>query len=157
MVARALTFEAMKDHVGQELGVSRWVVVDQAMIDQFAQCTNDHQWIHVEVERANRESPFGAPVAHGFLTLSLIAGLSYEIGARPENLAASVNYGLDKVRFLTPVRVGSKVRLRTTLAAFDEREPGRFLMKSTCVIEIEGEERPALVAETLVLLVREDG
>lgn len=154
MDQQAFTFQTMRDHVGEELGVSDWITVDQGMIDQFAQCTNDHQWIHVDVQRARSESPFGAPVAHGFLTLSLIAGLSYSIGARPQPLEASVNYGLDRVRFITPVKVGSKVRLRSSLMAFDERDPGQFLMKSNSVVEIEGEAKPALVAETLVLLIK---
>lgn len=154
MTTRSFTFETMHEHVGKELGLSGWITVDQGMIDQFATCTNDRQWIHVDVERARRESPFGAPVAHGFLTLSLIAGLSYEIGARPQPLEASVNYGLDRVRFLTPVTAGSRIRLRSVLMAFDERDPGQFLMKSNSVVEIDGQERPALIAETLTLLIK---
>lgn len=148
-----LTFTTMKDHVGQELGVSSWVMVDQNMINQFAECTGDRQWIHVDVERAKRESPFKGPVAHGYLTLSLVAALSYDIGAVPEGTAAAFNYGLDKVRFLTPVKAGAKVRMRTTLLAFDEKGPGQFLMKASNVIEIDGEEKPALIAETLAMLV----
>lgn len=151
-----MSFDELKARVGQEIGVSDWFTVDQTMIDQFADCTRDHQWIHVDVERAKRESPYGAPVAHGFLTLSLLAAMSYQIGARPDGLAASFNYGLDKVRFIAPVTVGSKVRLRSTLTAFEEKEPGRVLMKSHAVIEIEGEEKPALVADTLVLLVAQE-
>lgn len=154
-MAEAITFAEMAGKVGQELGVSSWVTVDQAMIDQFAETTRDHQWIHVDVERAKRESPYKAPVAHGYLTLSLIAAMSYEIGARPEGLAASFNYGLDRLRFLNPVRAGSKVRLRSTLMSFDEKAPGQFLMKANAVVEIEGEQKPALIAETLVMLVKE--
>lgn len=154
--APARSFAALKARVGRELGVSRWLTVDQAMIDQFAACTHDRQWIHVDVARARRESPYGAPVAHGFLTLSLIAGLSYEIGGQPEGLAASVNYGLEGVRFLAPVRAGQRVRLRTRLTGFEEKAPGRFLMRQAATVEIEGEARPALVAETLVLLVAAD-
>lgn len=153
MSGAKLTFEGMADMVGKELGVSGWVEVDQKMIDQFAECTRDRQWIHIDVERARRESPFGAPVAHGYLTLSLIANMSYEIGALPEGTAAAFNYGLDKVRFLTPVRVGSKVRLRSTLMSFDQKAPGQYLMKSSSVVEIEGEEKPAMIAETLAMLV----
>lgn len=148
-----LTFDDLKQRVGREIGVSDWITIDQAMIDQFADCTHDHQWIHVDVERARRESPYGAPVAHGYLTLSLIATLSYQIGARPEGLEVSLNYGLDRVRFLAPVPVGSRVRLRSTLQSFEEKEAGRFLMKSQAVMEIEGSDRPALIADTLVLLV----
>ena len=153
MAARTLTFKDLSGMVGQELGVSSWLTVDQQMIDQFAETTRDRQWIHIDVARAKRESPYHAPVAHGFLTLSLIAAMSYELDAVPEGLAARFNYGLDKVRFLAPVRAGSRVRLRATLASFEEKEPGRFLMKSNSVVEIEGEDKPALIAETLVMLV----
>jgi acyl dehydratase len=107
----------------------------------------------VDVERAKRESPFGAPVAHGFLTLSLISALSYQIAIWPDGLQAIINYGLDYVRFLAPVTVGSRVRLRSTLKSVDEKEPGRFLLKSDCVVEIDGSDKPALIATTLVLLV----
>lgn len=148
-----LTFATMKDRIGQELGVSSWLTVDQSMINQFAECTGDRQWIHVDVERAIRESPFKGPIAHGYLTLSLVAALSYDIGAVPEGTAAAFNYGLDKVRFLTPVKAGAKVRMRSTLLGFDEKGPGQFLMKASNVIEIEGEEKPALIAETLAMLV----
>ena len=151
------TFASMKEMVGKELGVSSWVTVDQAMIDQFAETTRDKQWIHIDVERARRESPFGAPVAHGYLTLSLIAALSYELGTLPEGTAAGFNYGLDKVRFINPVRAGSRVRLRSTLESFTEKSPGQFLMKCNAVVEIEGEEKPALIAETLAMLVAGPG
>jgi acyl dehydratase len=153
-MADALTFEAMGGMAGKELGVSGWVTVDQEMINQFAECTRDRQWIHIDVERAKRESPFKAPVAHGYLTLSLIAAMSYELGALPAGTAAAFNYGLDKVRFLAPVRVGSRVRLRSTLMSFDDKGGGQYLMKSNNVIEIDGEDRPALIAETLAMLVK---
>ncbi len=153
----ALTFATLKDRIGDEIGVSGWMTVSQEMIDGFAACTRDFQWIHLDAERAARESPFGATVAHGYLTLSLIAPLAYEIGARPEGTAVSINYGLDRVRFLTPVRSGSRIRLRQNLMEVAEREAGRYLVKSNCILEIEGEERPALIAETLVLLVAEEG
>ena len=149
----ALTFDGMKDMVGQELGVSSWVTVDQKMINDFAETTGDRQWIHIDVERAKRESPFRAPIAHGYLTLSLVAAMSYEIGAVPEGTAAAFNYGLDKVRFLTPVKAGAKVRMRTTLVSFDAKGPGQFLMKASNTVEIEGEEKPALIAETLAMLM----
>jgi acyl dehydratase len=153
-MADALTFEAMGGMAGKELGVSGWVTVDQEMINQFAECTRDRQWIHIDVERAKRESPFKAPVAHGYLTLSLIAAMSYELGALPAGTAAAFNYGLDKVRFLAPVRVGSRVRLRSTLISFDDKGGGQYLMKSNNVIEIDGEDKPALIAETLAMLVK---
>ncbi|RJG44833.1 MaoC family dehydratase [Mesorhizobium sp. DCY119] len=148
----ALTFATLKHAVGQELGVSQWTTVDQTRIDQFADCTGDHQWIHVDAERARRESPFRATIAHGFLTLSIIGSLGQEIGAIPENTQAAFNYGLDRVRFVAPVRAGTRVRLRSTLISLEDRGPGQYLMKANNVIEIEGDERPALIAETLIML-----
>lgn len=148
------TFENMAEHVGQELGVSNWMTVDQKMINEFAETTQDKQWIHIDVEKAKKFSPFGAPIAHGYLTLSLVAPLSYDIGAVPAGTAAAFNYGLDKVRFLTPVKAGAKVRLRSTLVSFEPKGPGQFLMKCTNTMEIEGEDKPALIAETLAMLVQ---
>lgn len=150
-----VTFDSLKGMVGQELGVSSWVTVDQKMIDAFADTTNDHQWIHVDVERARREAPTKSTIAHGYLTLSLVASLFYEIDATPEGTAAAFNYGLDKVRFINPVKAGSRVRLRSTLVSLEEKSPGQFLMKANSTVEIEGEQKPALIAETLVLFVRE--
>lgn len=147
-----MTYESLKTMVGQELGVSSWITVDQSRIDRFAECTEDMQWIHVDAERAKKESPFRTTIAHGYLTLSLIAGLSYEIGALPENTQAAFNYGLDKVRFLSPVRVGSRMRLRSTLVSLEEKGPGQYLMKASNAVEIEGEEKPAMIAETLTML-----
>jgi acyl dehydratase len=144
----------MNEHVGKELGTSAWVTVDQAMIDQFAETTGDRQWIHVDVERAKRESPFRAPIAHGYLTLSLVASLGQDIGVLPDGIAAAFNYGLDKVRFLTPVKAGARVRMKSTLVSFEPKAPGQYLMKTANTIEIEGEEKPALVAETLAMLVQ---
>jgi acyl dehydratase len=148
----ALTFATLKDAVGQELGVSEWVTVDQDRIDRFAECTGDHQWIHIDPERARRESPFRTTIAHGYLTLSIIGALGQEIGAMPENTQAAFNYGLDKVRFVSPVRVGARVRLRSTMMWVEDKGHGQYLMKANNVVEIEGEERPALIAETLVML-----
>jgi acyl dehydratase len=147
------TFADMAALVGTDLGVSGWIEVDQTMIDLFAECTGDRQWIHVDVDRARRESPFGAPVAHGYLTLALIPVLAYEIGAAPEGVAASVNYGLDRLRFLTPVKVGSRVRLHSHLLSFEQKAPGQYLMKQRQTMDIEGSDRPALIAETLSMLV----
>jgi acyl dehydratase len=153
VMASTLTFENMASHVGKELGVSGWHVVDQEKINQFAQCTGDHQWIHVDVERAKKQSPFGGTVAHGYLTLSLIAALSGETGAFPEPIAAAFNYGLDRVRFLTPVKAGAKVRLRIVLLEFGQKAPGQFLMKTQNTLEIEGEQKPAMIAEALAMLI----
>lgn len=139
--------------VGQEIGVSSWITVDQAMIDQFAATTRDHQWIHVDVDRARRESPFGATIAHGYLTLSLVAVMSYDIGAVPDDVGTTLNYGLDKVRFLSPVKAGSRVRMRSMLVSLEAKAPGQYLMKCSNTVEIENEPRPALIAETLALLI----
>lgn len=141
------------DFVGRDLGVSDWVTVDQARIDAFAQCTGDKQWIHVDVERAKRESPFGGTIAHGYLTLSLLAALAIEIGLIPEDASAGLNYGTDKVRFMTPVKAGARVRNRVTLAAVEAKGGGRIIVKTMNELQIEGEDKPALIAESLAMLV----
>ncbi|SKC99219.1 Acyl dehydratase [Burkholderia sp. YR290] len=139
--------------VGRELGVSDWVAVDQARIDAFAACTGDRQWIHVDVERAKRESPFGGTIAHGYLTLSLLAALAIEIGLIPPDASAGLNYGLDKVRFMTPVKAGARVRSRVTLMSAEKKEGGRIVIKTMNELQIEGEEKPVLIAESLAMLV----
>ena len=139
--------------VGRELGASGWVVVDQDRIDAFAACTGDRQWIHVDVARAKRESPFGGPIAHGYLTLSLVAAMVTELGVIPPDAATGLNYGLDKVRFIAPVKAGVRVRTRATLLAAEAQSGGRVLLKLSCTLEIEGEAKPALVAELLCLLI----
>ena len=141
------------DFVGRELGTSNWVVVDQSRIDQFANCTGDRQWIHVDVERATREGPFGGPIAHGYLSLSLVAAMLIEIGIIPKDAATGLNYGLDKVRFLTPVKVGSRVRARAGLLSAQPQDGGRLLLKLECKLEIEGEAKPAVIAEVLCMLI----
>src|ERR1700752_5157373 len=133
--------------VGRELGASKWVAVDQDRIDAFAACTGDRQWIHVDVARARRESPFGAPIAHGYLTLSLVAAMVMELGIIPSDAATGLNYGLDKVRFIAPVKAGARVRLRASLLAADAQAGDRVLLKLNCTLEIEGGAKPALVAE----------
>ncbi|WP_233886090.1 MaoC family dehydratase [Paraburkholderia flagellata] len=145
--------ETLGDFVGRELGVSDWVVVDQERIDAFAECTGDRQWIHVDVERAKRESPFGGTIAHGYLTLSLLASLAMEIGIVPKDASAGLNYGLDKVRFMTPVKAGARVRNRVTLESAESKGGGRVLVKTMNTLEIEGEDKPALVAQTLAMLI----
>ena len=139
--------------VGRELGVSDWMAVHQERIDQFAACTGDRQWIHVDVERSRRESPFGGPVAHGYLALSLVAPTAMELGAVPPDAAAGLNYGLDKVRFVAPVRAGARVRNRVVLASVEPQGTGRVLVKLRCTLEIEDQPKPALVAEMLVMLI----
>jgi len=147
------TLATLSDWVGKELGTSKWVTVDQTRINEFAHCTGDQQWIHVDVERAKKESPFGGPVAHGYLTLALLAELSMDIGVVPKDAKAAFNYGLDKVRFLAPVKSGARVRARISLIELTEQGGGRKLVKMNNTMEIEGESKPALIAETLAVLV----
>ena len=130
---------------------SDWLEVTQERIDRFAACTGDDQWIHVDVDRAQRESPFGGTVAHGYLTLSLVAPMVTRlVPGRPR---AALNYGLDRVRFIAPVRAGSRVRGRVSIASLQPQGNGRTLMKATCTLDIEGEAKPALVAELLCMVV----
>ena len=145
------TLSDLPRFVGKELGVSSWVMVDQSRIDQFAECSGDRQWIHVDVERAKRESPYRAPIAHGYLTLSLVAPLQMEIGAVPSDAGAALNYGLDKVRFLAPVKAGDRVRLRVALINVEQKSGG-VLLKTSNTLEIEGSDKPALIAESLALI-----
>ena len=151
------TLAALNQRVGQELGTSDWVTIDQPRIDSFAACTGDHQWIHVDAERAKRESPFRGPVAHGYLTLAMVAPLAMQIGVIPTDAAAGLNYGIDKVRFLAPVPAGARVRLRVVLAGLEPREGGQVIMKTQNTLEVEGSDKPALVAETLALLLPANG
>ena len=143
----------LHDLVGHELGVSEWETLDQSRIDRFAECTGDHQWIHVDVERARTESPLRATIAHGYLLLSLLAPTTFAILTRPLGVAQALNYGLDKVRFLSPVKVGSRVRNRIKLLSIEDKGNGRTLIATENTLEIEGEAKPALVAGALVLAV----
>ena len=147
------SFATAPAFVGRDLGVSEWVTVDQDRIDRFAACTGDRQWIHVDVERAKRESPFGGPIAHGYLTLSLVAAMVMELGIIPPDAASGLNYGLDKVRFIAPVKAGARVRTRATLISAEPQSGRRMLLKLQCTLEIEGEAKPALVAEVLCMLL----
>ncbi|HEV2459589.1 MAG TPA: MaoC family dehydratase, partial [Ktedonobacterales bacterium] len=113
----------------------------------------DHQWIHVDVERARRESPFGTTIAHGYLTVSLLPAMQHSVGTLPDGVKAGLNYGSDKVCFINPVKAGARIRDRITLVAAEDRGNGRTLVTSRRTIEIEGEEKPALVADTLALLM----
>lgn len=137
--------------IGHDLSVSEWVLIDQERINRFAEATGDTQWVHLDAERARRESPFRKPVAHGHLTLGLVAALGQTIGAIPENTQAALNFGLEKVRFLSPVVVGSRVRLHSKLLAVDDAGPGQYLIRVLNRIEIEGQETPALTCETLTM------
>ena len=154
MEVKKRDFDDLRARVGQELGVSDWLTVDQSRIDLFAECTGDDQWIHVDVERARRESPFGAPVAHGYLTLSLLAPTALEILIRPAGITQAFNYGLDRVRFIAPVKVGSRIRNRIRLLSVDEKPGARALLTTENTIEIEGEDKPALTAVALAMIAR---
>ncbi|WP_342624110.1 MaoC family dehydratase [Pseudomonas alkylphenolica] len=140
----------LSQYVGKELGCSEWLTIDQARINLFAEATGDFQFIHVDPEKA-AETPFGSTIAHGFLTLSLIPKLMEDILVLPEGLKMVVNYGLDSVRFIQPVKVDSKVRLKVDLSEAFEKKPGQWLLKFTATLEIEGQEKPAYIAEPLTL------
>jgi acyl dehydratase len=138
--------------IGQEVGVSRWIEIDQARIDAFAKITEDEQFIHVDPEAA-RATPFGGTIAHGFLTLSLASAMSYDAVKPLEGVVMGVNYGFDKLRFLAPVPAGSKVRGRFKLLSAEDKGGGRWLLKHELTVEIEGSEKPALIAEWLGMQV----
>jgi acyl dehydratase len=147
-----MNLDQMTQLVGRELGTSEWLTIGQREIDQFAQCTGDRQWIHVDAERAAREGPFGTTVAHGYLTLALLAPTSFEVWIGRLGAAAAFNYGLERVRFINPVKSGMRVRNRITLAAVERKGNGRALVTTDNAVEIEGEAKPALVATALVLV-----
>ena len=140
----------LKDYVGKELGCSEWLTVEQDRIDQFAECTGDHQFIHVDPEKA-KLTPFGTTIAHGYLSLSLLPVLMEEIMIAPEGLKMGVNYGLDSLRFIQPVAVGSRVRVSASVVEVTEKKPGQWLLKTRVVMEIEGQEKPASIAEPLAM------
>lgn len=143
-----LPLEKFKQLVGQENGTSDWIVVDQGRINRFADVTEDHQWIHVDIEKA-KQGPFGAPIAHGFLILSLVPVFSYAGKYAIEGARMVVNYGLNKVRFINPVPAGSRLRSKMVISAIEEKRPGQILVTNTHTIEIEGQEKPACIAEAL--------
>ena len=138
--------------IGTEVGVSRWIEVDQARIDAFAKITEDEQFIHVDPEAA-KATPFGGTIAHGFLTLSLASAMSYDAVAPLEGVVMGVNYGFDKLRFLAPVPAGSKVRGRFKLLSAEDKGGGRWLLKHELTVEIDGGDKPALIAEWLGMQV----
>ena len=142
--------ETLKDYIGKDMGEAEWLVVDQDRINQFADATLDHQFIHVDTEKAT--PLFGSTIAHGFLSLSLMAGMPAPQVA-PDNMTMAFNYGLDRVRFLTPVNVGSKVRTKAKLLSVDDKGDGRYLVKNEVTMEIEGQEKPAYIAESLTMYV----
>lgn len=145
--------DQLQDYLGKEVGVTDWLEIDQKRINQFAEATGDYQYIHIDPARA-AQTPFGSTIAHGFLTLSLLAMLSAKNGGiKLDNSVMGINYGLDKVRFINPVKVGKKIRARFQLVSAEEKKPKHYLMKHNVTVEIDGEEKPALIAEWLGMTV----
>jgi acyl dehydratase len=149
----ALTLKDLTAYVGKEIGTSEWLLVSQETIDRFAEATGDYQFIHVDPVRAAKETPFGTTIAHGFLTLSLLSQLAYQVLPEIEGRVMGINYGFEKIRFLSPVRSGSRIRARFTLQSAGPRSERELLMRFAVTIEIEGEDKPALAAEWMTLSV----
>ena len=147
-----ISLDAYQNMVGEEIGVSSWHLVDQKRIDHYADVIEDHQFIHVDPERAKRETPFGTTVAHGFLTMSLLSIMSYEVMPVIQGTTMGVNYGFDKLRFISPVRSGRRVRGRFVLAEAKLRKPTELQSRTNVTVEIEGEDRPALIADWIGLI-----
>lgn len=147
-----ISLQAYQAMVGSEVGVSSWHLVDQKRIDAFADVIEDWQFIHVDPERAAREAPFGDTIAHGFLTMSLMSIMSYEVMPALEGTTMGVNYGFDKLRFISPVRAGSRVRGRFTLVEARLRKQKELQSRTSVTVEIEGEDKPALIAEWIGLI-----
>jgi acyl dehydratase len=151
MPLHGYSYQTIQEFVGRELGVSDWLTIDQDRINNFAGCTDDHQWIHVDLERAKQESRYGTTIAHGFLTLSLLPRFHFDTGIIPRDISQAINYGLDKVRFIAPVKTGKRVRNRVVLLSVEDKAGGR-LVKTQNTVEIEGEDKPAMVAELLYMM-----
>ncbi|MGQ0698997.1 MAG: MaoC family dehydratase [Panacagrimonas sp.] len=149
----SLSMQNLTEQVGHEIGTTDWLTVGQDRIQAFAECTEDRQWIHVDVERAKKESPFGGPVAHGLLTLSMLPYWTFAMPAVPGDAGAILNYGFDKVRFLAPVQSGARVRSRIKLLSVTPKEKGRVLMALEHTVEIENSAKPAVIAELLLMLM----
>lgn len=149
-MAELMSVEKMKEQVGQEIGVSDWLQISQDRINAFADCTEDHQFIHVD-EEAAKNGPFGTTIAHGYLTLSLLSYFGAQTALLPEGMKMAINYGLNKVRFLAPVKVNSRIRNRAVLKSVEEKGGGRVLVTTENTVEIEGEEKPAMIAESLAM------
>ena len=153
-MALTLSVDQLNDYIGEEVGISEWLLVDQERINQFAEATGDHQYIHVDSERA-AQTPFGSTIAHGFLTMSLMVLMGYEGSTKLKNSVMGINYGFDKLRFINPVKVNSKIRGRFRLISAEEKNTNQWLLKHNITVEIAGEEKPALVAEWLGMTVGE--
>ena len=152
MAVSGYTMGTLRNFIGRELGISGWHTIDQSRIDAFAGCTDDRQWIHVDVERAKRESPFGGTIAHGYLTLAMLSPMQNEIGVVPSDARQAINAGADKLRFRSPVKAGARIRMRVTLLEVEDRGKGRVLLRTQNTFDIEGEEKPALTVESLALV-----
>tara|TARA_R110000868_G_scaffold257504_1_gene514657 strand:+ start:12218 stop:12679 length:462 start_codon:yes stop_codon:yes gene_type:complete len=139
--------------IGQEIGLSEWIEIDQSRIDQFADVTEDHQFIHLDPERAAKETPFGGTIAHGFLSLSMLSRMAMDIAFVLDGMVMGINYGFDKVRFLVPVSSGKKIRGRFVLEDAVEKSPGQWMLRFGVSVEIEGEAKPALIAQWLTMQV----
>jgi acyl dehydratase len=147
----AASLDEIRARVGGEVGVSDWITIDQGRIDAFASVTEDHQFIHVDPDAA-AETPFGGTVAHGFLTLSLLSRMAADAMLVPEGVTMGVNYGFERVRFIAPVRSGKRVRGRFTLTSMEEKRPGQWQLVHNVAVEIEGADKPALVADWIGLI-----
>ena len=144
--------EKLNDYIGKEIGCSDWFLVDQEQINKFADVTKDHQFIHINEEQAQK-TPFGSTIAHGFLTLSMLTYLTENCRLIPEGTVMGINYGFDKVRFVMPVKVNSRIRARSKPLSCIEKNPGQWLIKSEVTVEIEDEEKPAIVSEWLSMVI----
>ena len=145
------SFDDIRSRIGEEVGVSSWIEIDQQRIDTFADATEDHQFIHIDAQAA-AAAGLGGTIAHGFLSLSLLSRMAADASLMPDGLKMALNYGLDRVRFLAPVRSGKRIRGRFTLDSIEEKAPGQWLLRHTVTVEIEGEEKPALSAVWLGLM-----
>ena len=145
------SLDEIRSRIGKEIGVSGWLTIDQKRIDEFAESTEDRQFIHVDPQAA-AQTPFGTTIAHGFLSLSMLSRMATEVMLIPDTTRMALNYGLDRVRFIAPVKSGKRIRGRFRLDSVEEKAPGQMLFRHTVTVEIEGEEKPALTAEWLGLL-----
>ena len=145
------SLDDIRSRIGEEIGASGWLEIGQERIEEFADATDDHQFIHVD-QAAAAQTPFGGTIAHGFLSLSMLSRMAADVMLIPDTTRMAVNYGLDRVRFIAPVRSGKRIRGRFRLDSVEQKAPGQILMRHTVTVEIEGEERPALTAEWLGLI-----
>lgn len=153
MSAIETVMDKLKSQIGTEVGVSNWITVDQKTIDAFAEVTHDDQWIHIDPERAAKETPFGGAIAHGFLSLSLASRFAYDCFQVEPGQVMGINYGFNKLRFLSPVKAGSRLRGRFVLTSADQRNATQILRETQLTVEIEGSDRPALIADWLGMMV----